>query len=168
MPRAATRAVTRTRQFQDKDEGEVGQSKPRLQKSTGPARESLEPRQVEPSTRPVDKEWADMMAFNREKVTIRVLPTTEKNALRIIEVWNNGDRMAFPRDEDVTCERRFVESLCRAKRTTYTQRKVKDDQSGVEQYMEVPSTAPEYPFTMVRDDNPRGADWLKSIRSGAA
>ena len=136
-------------------------------KSTGPAREALEPQHVEVVDRPVNKEQAEMLLFSREKIKVRVAETTEKNAERVVEVFNNGDRQLFPRGEEVVCERRFVEVLARAKQTTYSQKKVKDDQSGIEQYKEVPHVALRYPFSIIEDKHPRGADWLKSVLAEA-
>ena len=145
----------------------IGQDRPRVMKSTGPAKEALEPAHIEPVDRPVDTEWAALMAFAKELVTIRVAESTDKNAEQVVEVFNNGDRQLFPRGKEVTCERRFVESLARAKITSYSQKLIKVEQTGVEQYVEVPHTALRYPFHVVRDDHPRGGDWLKAVLAEA-
>ena len=155
------------RQEMDAAEQIVGQDKPRVMKSTGPAKEALEPARIEPVDRPVDKEWAAMMAFAKEKIEVLVHETTDKNAELVVEVFNNGDRQLFPRGKKVACERRFVETLARAKQTNFSQQKVKDHQSGVEQYVEQPHTALRYPFSVTRDDHPRGQDWLKAVLAEA-
>lgn len=148
-------------------EQQIGHAKPRVMKSGGPAKDALEPATIERVDRPVNKEWADMMAFSKEKVTIRVSETTEKNAERVVEVFNNGERQLFPRGQEVTCERRFVESLARAKITTYTQQQFRDERTQTDNIREVPHVGLRYPFTVIRDDHPRGMDWLKSILAEA-
>ena len=145
----------------------IGQDKPRVMKSTGPAKEALEPALIEPVDRPVDLEWAANMAFAKELVTVRVAESTDKNAEQVVEIFNSGDRMLFPRGKEVTCERRFVETMARSKITSFTQKKVKIETTGIEQYVEVPHTALRYPFQVVRDDHPRGGDWLKSVLAEA-
>lgn len=144
------------------------QPKPRLMKGTGPAKDALSKTEldVQPSNR-VDPEWAGNMAFAKELITIRVDESEDENAEKNVEVWNNGDLMVFPRGQDVTCERRFVETLMRAKPTKYSQKAVLDDLGKVGGYQEIPHRALRYHFQMVRDDNPLGAAWLKATLSQA-
>jgi hypothetical protein len=85
--------------------------------------------------------------FLQEKVTIRVNESTDENAEKIVEVWNNGELMRFRAAQEVTCERRFVESLMRAKPIRFTQKAVLDDTGTVTGYQEVPHAALRYPFT---------------------
>ena len=111
----------------------------------------------------IDKEWAANMAFAKELITIRVDDSTDENAERFVEVWNQGDYMRFPRGEEVTCERRFVETLMRAKPIRYSQKAILDDVGKVGGYQEIPHRALRYHFSMVRDDSKHGAAWLRSI-----
>jgi len=130
-------------------------------KSTGPAKESLEPALIEPVERPVKKDHADRLAFNEEKIEVMVHESTDKNAEAVVEVFVNGIPQRFVRGQTQAVKRKFVEALARAKRTAYSQEKVMDN--GIESYRNVPHTALGYPFSVVRDPNPRGADWLKSV-----
>lgn len=145
---------------------EVTQPQPRIQESTGPAALSKETVDVAPAMR-VDKEWAGNMAFAKELITVRVDESTDEHAEKQVEVWNNGDLMVFPRGSEVTCERRFVETLMRAKPTKYSQKAILDDLGKVGAYQEIPHRALRYHFAVVRDDNPLGQVWLKSILSQA-
>ena len=145
----------------DSTDQKVGQDRPRKMKSTGPAKESLEPALIEPVERPVKKDHADRLAFNEEKIEVMVHESTDKNAEAVVEVFVNGIPQRFVRGQTQAVKRKFVEALARAKRTAYSQEKVMDN--GIESYRNVPHTALGYPFSVVRDPNPRGADWLKSV-----
>lgn len=166
MPRAAVVKSSEQRT----SEMEIPQGEPRVQSGTGPA--SLTPEAVEgvervaPASR-IDKEWVANMAFARELVTIRVDESADENAEKQVEVWNNGDLMVFQRGKEVTCERRFVESLMRAKPTRYSQKAVLDELGKVGGYQEIPHRALRYHFAMVKDINPLGAAWLKATLAQA-
>lgn len=148
------------------EEQVVGQDKPRVMKSTGPAKQSLEAAQIEPTDRPVDKKWAETMQFNEDVLTVMVHESTDKNAEPIVEVFNGGIAQRFIRGKEQEVKRKFVEVLARAKMTTYTQQAYKDD-NGVDSIRQVPHTALRYPFSVVRDPSPRGKDWLKSVLAEA-
>lgn len=161
--------MPRTTHTQDQ---EVGQPKARLQKGTGPASEALEPEKVDAEPRVavkarVNEEWAANMAFMKELITIRVDESTSETEEQQISVWNNGDPMVFKRGQETTCERRFVETLMRAKPTKYSQKAVLDDLGKVGAYQEIPHRALRYHFQVVRDDNPLGKVWLKSVLAQA-
>lgn len=155
MPRIARKEFDAAAQI-------VGQDKPRNMKSTGPARKSLESASIEVVDRPIDKEWADAMAFNEEKINIMVHETTDPAAVSIPDIYNNGVPQRFIRGQAQTVKRKFVEQLARCRKTTYSQEKVRDN-NGDEFYRNVPHTALAYPFSVVEDPNPRGKDWLKNI-----
>ena len=157
MPRLKSSAV---HNILETEEQTVGQDNPRRMSSEGPAK--LEAAKIEVVDRPVDKEWADMMAFSRQMVTIVINPSTDKNAEDPICIGNNGTSLWLKRNISHTLERRFVESLARSKVTTYTQRE-ENDPNGVRHVINMPHTACRYPFRVEHDPHPRGADWLKSI-----
>jgi hypothetical protein len=161
MPRVSPAAI---RKSLDTENLEVAQSAPRALKSEGKAKEALEPPQVvEAAQGPIDDEWAKNMAFNKEKITIRVAESTDQNAEKVITVWNNGEPMHFPRGQEVTCERRFVEVLMRARETRYTQKALLDEVGKVKEYQNIPRTALKYDFSVVRDESPIGPAWLKAV-----
>ncbi len=140
----------------------IGQSKPRLMKSVGKAKESLDPALVEPTDKPVDKDWADMMTFNKQKVTFVINESTDTNADNPVICGNSGEPKQFWRGVEYTEERRFLESLARAKPTSFTQKLVVDP-NGIKSYVHMPHTAGRYDIRVIHDPHPRGLDWLKSI-----
>lgn len=117
---------------------------------------------IESVDRPVDKKWAEAMAFNEEVIEVVVHTTSDKTAEKIVEVFNNGIRQMFIRGEKQKVKRKFVEVLARAKQTNYGNQQIKTD-NGEEVYVYPASTALRYPFSVVNDPNPRGIDWLKSV-----
>lgn len=165
MPRVSPAKVSKMLETASQ---EMPQAEPRVMKGIGPAKEALSPEvlSVEPAKR-IDPEWAANMAFAHELITIRVDESTDENAEQKVEVWNNSDLMVFPRGVEVTCERRFVESLMRAKPTKYSQAAVLDEFGKVGAYKEIPHRALRYHFAVVRDDSPHGQAWLKSTLAQA-
>ena len=86
--------------------------------------------------------------------------TSDQNAEQVFELFNNGRREVFTRGETKTVARKFVEILATRKPTTYTQKK-KRDEDGIMHEVQVPTTALRYPFSVLHDPNPKGADWLR-------
>lgn len=147
----------------------VGQDNPRTLSSTGDAREALEPALIEPVDRPMeglDNEKLAMLAFMDMDVEIHIHSTNDKDAEQIFELFINGQREVFRRNEKKVVKRRFVDLLARLKPTTYTQQEVtKSD--GVKDIVYHPHTGLRYPFSVVRDPHPRGGDWLRSVLAEA-
>jgi hypothetical protein len=129
---------------------------------TGPAR--IVQRVIETPEGPfVDQKWADNMQFMEEKVTVIVHQQGESRYPEpAISVWNDGRHQLFPRDVEVTCARKFLEVLARAKVATYgNQEFVNEDGIRAQKYPK--RVAHKYPFSVIRDDNPRGRAWLNRI-----
>lgn len=142
---------------------EIGQSNDRVLRSSGAAKDALDnPLMLDVDTRPVDQEKLAMMNFMNEPVTIRIGTTTDKNAPQVFDVQINLKTELFRRGETKTVKRQFVAKLASLKQTVYTQREVVNNE-GVKDYLNVPHTALLYDFQVVRDDNPRGADWLAHV-----
>lgn len=69
-----------------------------------------------------------------------------------------------PRGVPINIKRKFVERLARAKRETV--KSVEKVNAQGERYIEYPKHASlQYPFSVLRDDNPRGATWLTQVLS---
>ncbi len=107
------------------------------------------------------KKWYDEMAFMNEKVTVRIHPSTDRNAHPLPDVYVNGRVQRFPRGEELSVRRCFVEVLSRARLTTFDNQKVKDA-DGNDKYVYPAHTAEIYPFTVI-NDSPKGEAWLKSV-----
>ena len=142
--------------------GQVGQDVPREMKSTGPARESLDPPVIQPVGKVVSKQKLEMLKFMEDVLTIIVHDSTNPMDDPIPMVWNDGRSQAFIRGQEQQVKRKYVEVLARARKTTYTQEKYLDG-VGNEAYRNIPHTAPRFPFSVLADPDPRGRDWLKNI-----
>ena len=149
------------RQFVDAAEMEVAKRKPRNLKSTGPAKKALEPEVIEPADKIPSKEWSDQMAMNDEFIEVMVHETTDKNANQLPDIYVNGIPQRFIRGQTQKIRWKFVELLARCRETTYTQRKMRDD-DGNESYVNIPHTALKYPFSLV-NAAPRFHDRLKAV-----
>jgi hypothetical protein len=107
------------------------------------------------------KKWHDEMAFANEMVTVRVHPSTDRNANPLPDVYINGRVQRFPRGQEIPVRRCFVERLARAMATTFGNEKVKGP-DGEDRYIYPATTAEVFPFTVI-DDTPKGQAWLKSV-----
>jgi len=144
----------------------IGQDVPRAMKSTGPAKDALEPALIVPVDRPVDNEKLQMLAFMEMPVEVTIHTTSDKTADQIFEIFNNNQREVFRRGETKTVKRKFVNELATRKLTTFTQERQRGP-DGVMFDVQVPSTALRYPFSVLSDPHPRGGDWLRSVLNQA-
>jgi hypothetical protein len=107
------------------------------------------------------KKWFDEMAFMNEMVTVRIHPSTDRNAHPLPDVYVNGRVQRFPRGEELSVRRCFVEVLARSRLTTFDNQKVKGP-DGEDKYIYPAHTAEVYPFTVI-NDSAKGEAWLKSV-----
>ena len=140
----------------------IGQDVPRVMKSTGPARDSLEPAYIQPVDRPISKAKMEMLAFMEEEIQVMVHDTTDDQAVPIPCFYNDGIPQHFIRGKSQTVKRKFVEIIARCKKTGFTQ-VLEQDCTGADTYVNYPHTALVYPFSVVTDPHPKGADWLAAI-----
>lgn len=158
---AATNPVIVGKALESADQ-QVGQDAPRTLKSTGDAKDALEAAGFEVVDRPLDPEKMAMMAFMDELMTIRIATSTDKNAEQVFELNINGKLEFFRRGESKTVKRYFVDRLARLKETGYAQREVVNSE-GIKDIVHDSRTGLKYDFAVIRDDHPRGADWLKHV-----
>lgn len=104
-------------------------------------------------------------AFMQEPVDIRLMPTTDVNAPPTACVSVNGVTAWIPRNRTVRVRRAHVEVLARMKESRYTQEEVTPQNPGGRL---IESVGLVYPFTVIRDANPRGGAWLERILMEAA
>lgn len=99
--------------------------------------------------------------FMEEKVLVRVLPSSDQNAERIVDVFCNGTPQRFPRGHWVIARRMFVEVLARAKPFSVSTPEYVDANGDRTTRMDItPGTR--YPFE-IRDQNPIGQAWLTNV-----
>jgi hypothetical protein len=110
---------------------------------------------------PAFKKYADETDFMDEKVVVLVHESPEKNAEKIVDVYNNGTPQRFVRGEWVICRRKFVEVLARAKPFGVTTPEIVDGNGDRATKISMAS-GHRYSFEM-RDRNPLGQAWLNNI-----
>lgn len=110
-------------------------------------------------------DYAAELAFNEELVDVMVFESTDKNAEPVVDLYCNGVPQRFIRGRTQTVKRKYVEILARSRITAMaTDVQIQGDKvvSRINK-----NTAVRYPFSVVRDSNPRGADWLRKIQQEA-
>ena len=113
---------------------------------------------------PVSLADVDMEAFMNEPVMVTVLSGGKDNEAQYVPVAVNGVTQMFLRDQPIVVKRKYLERLARAKETGYDQ--TVDDRLGERMNTLHNRHSLRYPFQVNRDDNPRGAAWLRSILAG--
>lgn len=111
---------------------------------------------------------ADQLAFLNETLIINIMESVdEKNPEPVVFLAVNGigagphNTPYVPRGVDIQVKRFHVEKLARAKRTSYDNKEITVD--GERKFIYPSKTALQYPFTVLHDPNPRGAQWLKQL-----
>lgn len=103
------------------------------------------------------------LAFMEELVTVEIADTAEEQADIgfVISVQNKPE--TFMRGQQKTVKRKFVEGLARAKKTAFGNVLTVDPVNGEQAYVHPSKTGLRYPFSVIRDDNPRGREWLHAV-----
>ncbi|WP_284335431.1 hypothetical protein [Comamonas sp. NoAH] len=108
-----------------------------------------------------DMASAEYEAFMNEPVMVTVMSSGKDNEHMFVQVAVNGVIQMFKRDVPIVVKRKYVERLARAKETGYEQ--TLDDRLGEAMNRLTSHHSLRYPFQVNRDDNPRGAAWLRSV-----
>lgn len=122
-----------------------------------------------------DTDYMDELAFNEEPVTIRIEPSTEKNAAAHFPVWVNGkgcevlingkwvEVIYLPVSTVLTIKRKYVEVIMRAKIDTVTtdveEKTGENPVNRVKRFTSAVNT-----FSILKDDNPLSQAWLTELR----
>lgn len=110
---------------------------------------------------PVTLADAELEAFMNEPVMVTVMSGGKDNEAPFVPVSVNGVMQMFRRDVPIVVKRKYVERLARAKEAGYDQ--TVDDRLGEKMNKLHQKHSLRYPFQVNRDDNPRGAAWLRSV-----
>lgn len=158
--------VTRTRAVVDTNKEQIGGSGVATMASTGAPEILHDDEQVATEidvARHIPTAKAERMAFDCEMVTVMVQESGDtKYPDPCISVWVNGKHQLFVRDMPITCRRMYVEALARSRPETYDNNEYTTN-DGVRGYRYIKRASVKYPFQMIRDDNPRGAEWLRTL-----
>lgn len=119
----------------------------------------------------VDEDYLKELAFNEEWLTILINPSTHKNAASIFENWSNGigaemlinGKPVIVRDlpvgKPITVKRKIVEQIIRA-RVVNVQTAHEDATVASPRNEIMRSSSNVHSFNILKDDNPRSAEWL--------
>jgi len=123
----------------------------------------------------INDDYADELAFNEEPVTIRIEPSSDKNAAAHVPLWINGRGGEvllqgqwvpcgyLPVNTVLTTKRKYVEVLMRAKidtvNTDVIEEQGKDPVNKVKRF-----TTAAHTFSIIKDKNPLSQAWLTELR----
>lgn len=129
---------------------------------------------IEPVQGFSSKKYIEDLAFNEQPVTIRLERSSEKNSAQVAlcmvqgkgaEILLNGKWITagfLPIGVIVTVKRKYVEVLARAKHNT-VETEIKDRHSERPSNLMHRFTSVKYPFSVISDKSPNGADWLTRL-----
>lgn len=121
-----------------------------------------------------DKDYADELAFNEEPITIRIEPSSEKNASTVVPVWCNGKGAEvlingrwrsvtwLPVNTDLIVKRKYVAIMMAAKIDrieTVIIKRMDDEENKINRVTTAVCT-----FSVLNDPSPRGRDWFIALR----
>lgn len=109
-----------------------------------------------------DVSYVDELAFMEERVTIRLHRTQEKNAPSFYDFYVNGRCEWVPVEQNYTLARKYVEVIARTQPySVETKTGSANDERPANEIVRHQSS--KHPFSVIRDPNPRGADWLMKV-----
>ena len=112
----------------------------------------------------LDMVYFDELAFMEEKITIRLEPSADRYSPRFVDVAVNGRIEWLEVGIPIKVARKYVEVLARAKSDTFiTIAPNTNDENPVNMISR--NTSQKYPFSVIKDPNPRGYQWLTTVLS---
>lgn len=134
---------------------------------TGDARKEFEGTIETVRADAMKRDKLDRLTFMEDPVEIMILPTTDKLAPPVIELWVNSIPQRLVRNRRQTVKRKYVEVLARAKPVSYEGRVHRDPDGEVHNQM-IPTSNLQHPFQVLHDPaGARGAAWLQEILAQA-
>lgn len=113
------------------------------------------------------REKMENLRFMEDELEIIILPTSDRMAAPVIEVWVNSIPQRFVRNRKQRVKRKYVEQLARCKPVNYEGRVHKDADGEVHNQM-IPNSSLLYPFQVLHDPaGARGAAWLQEVLAQA-
>ena len=132
---------------------------------------------VDPALKnPLPKSYLDELAFNEEPVTVMFTPGDGRFAAPFVDAAVMGvgievmaedgrwiEMWQVPVGVEVTMRRKYLEVFARCKHTDVKAYSRGIPQEGNPINDTLRTTNVKYPFAVIEDKNPRGAQWLQSI-----
>jgi hypothetical protein len=103
--------------------------------------------------------YAGDLAFMEELVEVEVHESSDPNAEPIVDLYCNGIPQRLIRGRAHTVKRKYVHILARARQVSMSTETRVEGENVVNRVNK--RSALRYPFSVMRDDNPRGRDWLR-------
>ncbi len=128
------------------------------------ARES---EQIAVLDKPLEKEYADAVAFGEDELEIMLQPSSEENAPMIVDVYVNGEPKWIPVGERVRLKRKFVEVLMRSKPISI-QTNHEDVGAKIIQNRIVRNQRAKYPMSILFDPSQKSHEWQRRVMMEAA
>lgn len=122
-----------------------------------------------------EQDYLDELAFMEEPVTIRIEPSSDKNAAGAFPVWVNGkpaevfqmgrwDEIGYlPVGRVLVVKRKVLEVIIRAKVDTIHTKILEQDSERPNNVVQR-FTSPVHSFSIIEDRNPRGPGWVTELR----
>ena len=112
----------------------------------------------------LDMVYFDELAFMEEKITIRLEPSADRYSPRFVDVAVNGRIEWLEVGKPIQVARKNIEVLARSKSDTFiTIAPNTNDENPVNMISR--NTSQKYPFSVIKDPNPRGYQWLTTVLS---
>jgi hypothetical protein len=123
----------------------------------------------------MNADYAAELAFMAEPVTIRLEPSSDKNAATVFPIWVNGRKAEvfqnggwqeigyLPVGVVMTVRRYVLEVIIRAKVDT-VQTRILDENGERPNNVITRFTSPIHSFSIISDPNPRGPSWVAELR----
>lgn len=153
--------MTITKEFHTDDVR--GRSKPliNLQDSLADIRDNED---VIVESNSIDLAYFDELQFMEEKISIRLEPSSDRYSPKFVDVAVNGRIEWLEVGKPIQVARKYIEVLARAKSDTFiTIAPNTNDENPVNMISR--NTSQKYPFSVIKDPNPRGYQWLTSVLS---
>lgn len=122
-----------------------------------------------------NQDYLDELAFGEEPVTIRIEPSSEKNAAGAFPCWCNGkgaeiqingrwvECAYLPVAQVLTIKRKYLEIIIRAKVDAIST-KIVDESGERPNNTVIRFTTPVMSFSVLEDRNPKGHQWMSELR----
>jgi hypothetical protein len=118
----------------------------------------------------LNKDYLDELKFMEERVTVVLHRGSERHAPNIHDFYVNGKPLWIPVDQATSIPRKYLEVIARAQPFSVQTKVNKNEQDGDDAVVDnqaVRYQSAKYPFSVVKDENPRGHAWLaKVMREG--
>lgn len=123
-----------------------------------------DPEVIVASADSLSSSYAAELAFMEEYVEIYLNRGREKHSALFEQVGVNGQMIWVIVEKPVRIKRKFVEVLARSMPMDITTKSGEVDGDAITYNKADRSLSANFSFSVLRDDNPRGAEWLAKVR----